>query len=174
MVYHVIIALNSVGKRKVGEVISLLEKKGLEFVEIRKKSTSVKVTEFPDMKLLILQHMLDEMEAMEFYRLRFSQDVLKKKITHFYGNHVDLSLDSGEKSFNSNELWQDIVEYVFDGGKKLPIMFVAEMSDEDGFNGSIIPDDFEPHEYFNPRTAIPLGKWDVKSEISKKVTLLIQ
>lgn len=158
MVYNVIIALNSMGKRRSGEVISLLEKKGLEFVEIRKKITPDKVTEFPDVKSLIFRHMLDELEAMDCYRQRFSQDVLTKKINHFYGNHVELSFDSGEKVFDSNELWQDIAEHVFDNGKKLPIMFVVVVSDENGFIDSIISDDFEPHEYFNPRTAIPLGK----------------
>lgn len=160
MVYHVIIALNSVGKRKVGEIVSMLEKRGLEFIEIRKKVTSAKVIEFPDVNQLIFQYKLYEMEAMECYRSKFSQDVLKKKINHFYGNHVELFFDAGEEIIDSNELWESIAEQCFDKGRKLPIMFVIAMSDENSFAGSFISDDFEPdaHDYFNPRTAIPLGK----------------
>jgi hypothetical protein len=39
-------------------------------------------------------------------------------------------------------------------------MFVTTTSGENGFDGSLIPDDFEPdlHDYFNPRTAIPLDE----------------
>ena len=160
MVYHVIIALNSVGKRKVGQIISALEENGLELVEIRKKITPAKVMEFPDVNRLILQYKLYEMEAMECYRSKFSQDVLKKKINHFYGNHVELFFDAGEKIIDSNELWEAIAEQCFNKGRKLPIMFVIAMSDENGFAGSFIPKDFEPdlHDYFNPRTVIPLGE----------------
>ena len=40
MIYHVIIALNSEGKRKVGRVVSVIESKGLDLVKIRRKETS--------------------------------------------------------------------------------------------------------------------------------------
>ena len=158
MVYHVIVALNSVGKRRVGGIISLLEGKGLELVEIRKKITSPRMTEFSDMKRFILQYQLNEMEAMMFYRKKFSPEVLKRKMDYFYGNYVELFFENDGKSLDPNELWKNISKNVFGNGRKLPIMFVVKSG---GDNGIDIPffDQFEPVEpcHFNPRTLVPLG-----------------
>jgi nucleoside diphosphate kinase len=159
MVYHVIIALNSVGKRKVGQIISTLEQKGLELVEIRKKITHSRVVEFPNMKQLILQYQLNELDAMVFYRRIFSELVLKKKLTHFFRNYVELLFENEEKIIDSNELWE-ACRQAFGNDRKFPIMFVITTSGENGFNGSFFPEDFEldAHDYFNPRTLIPLGE----------------
>jgi nucleoside diphosphate kinase len=159
MMYHVIIALNSVGKRRVGQIISTLEEKGLEFVEIRKKTTPTRANEFPSMKQLLLQYQLNELDAMIFYRKMFSETVLKIKLTHFFRNHVELFFENEEKFIDSHELWESCRQ-TFGNDRKLPIMFVVTTSGEDGFDGSFFPDDIEPdtHDYFNPRTAIPLGE----------------
>jgi len=159
MVYHVIIALNSVGKRRVGQIISTLEEKGLELVEIRKKTTLPKVVEFPNMKQLVLQYQLNELDAMAFYREMFSESVLKKKLNHFFRNYVELFFENEEIIIDSQELWE-ACRQAFGNDRKLPIMFVVTTSGENGFDGSFIPDDFEPdvHDYFNPRTVIPLGE----------------
>jgi len=166
MVYHVIIALNSVGKRRVGQIISTLEEKGLELVEIRKKTTHPRVVEFPDVKQLVLQYQLNELEAMVFYHKIFTEDVLKRKITHFFRNHVELFFENEKKVIDPNELWEIVRKEVFPNDGKLPIMFVVMSGGENGVNMSFIPDSFdlEDHNYFNPRTAIPLGEWDVKPE----------
>ena len=159
MVYHIIIALNSVGKRKVGQIISALEDKGLELVEIRKKTTFPRVVEFPNMKQLVLQYQLNELDAMAFYRKMFSESVLKRKLNHFFRNYVELFFEDEEKIIDSHELWESCRQ-AFGNDRKLPIMFVVTTSGENGVDCSFIPDDFEPdvHEYFNPRTVIPLGK----------------
>lgn len=160
MVYHVIIALNNTGDRRVGDVISLLEKKGLKLVDYQKKVTSPKVREFPDVRQIALQYQLNEMEAMVFYRQKFTPEVLKKKISHFYGNHVELFFENDGNSIDPNELWESIVEKVFHGGRKLPIMFVTTSSGEDGINISFIPNSFDPDGscYLPSRTLMPLGQ----------------
>jgi len=158
MVYHVIIALNSVGKRRVGQIISALEEKGFEFVGVRKKITLPSVVESPSMKQLVLQYQLNELDAMVFYRGMFSESVLKKKLAHFFRNHVELSFEN-EGIINLHELW-DICRETFVNDRKLPIMFVVPTNGENGFDSSFFADDFEldAHNYFNPRTAIPLGE----------------
>lgn len=160
MVYHVIIALNSVGKRRVGNIISLLEKKGLELVEIQKKITPSKAKEFTDLGQLILQYKLNEMEAMVFYRGKFSSDALKKEIKYFYENHVELFFENDMGSIDPNELWEFIVEKVFHGDKNVPLMFVTTSSGENGFSGSFIPNLFDPEEPRNlpARTLVPFGQ----------------
>ena len=157
MIYHVIIALNSEWNRKVGKIISLLERMGMNFTEI--KRTENCLSGFTVLSELILESKLDELEAMEFYRERFSSDDLKKQIKHLHGNHVELFFESDDESTNSNGLWELIVEKVFHGGKKMPLMFVSMSGDENGFNGSFIPNLFEPDEprYLPARTLIPLG-----------------
>jgi len=159
MIYHVIIALNSVGKRRVGQIISALEEKGLEFVGVRKKITLPSVVESPSMKQLVLQYQLNELDAMVFYRGMFSESVLKKKLDHFFRNHVELSFENEEETINLRELW-NVCRETFGNDRKLPIMFVVPTSGENGFDGSFFADDFEldAHDYFNPRTAIPLGE----------------
>ena len=117
------------------------------------------MVEFPDMKQLILQHQLNELDAMAFYREIFSESVLKRKLTHFFRNYVELFFENEEKFIDSQELWE-ACRQAFGNDRKLPIMFVATTSGENGVDGSFIPDDFEldDHNYFNPRTLIPLGE----------------
>jgi len=160
MIYHVIIALNSEGKRKVGRVVSVLESKGLDLVKIRRKETSSKAMEFPDEKMFVIMYQLERLEAMNYYRHRFDDGVIKKKLDHLFGNHVELVFDSGESVLDQNELWEAIAEYAFDNAKKLPFMFVVMTNGANGFDGSFFPSNFEPEEqnYFNHRSAIPLEK----------------
>ena len=160
MVYHVVIALNSVGKRRVGRIISMLESRKLEFLEIKKRRSLYFGKEFPTIGQLVFQAKLNEQEAMNFYREKFDAEVLEKKIKHFYRNNVELLFDSGEKKFDSNELWEEIAEHVFDNGRKLPLMFVVTTSEDDGFDGSFIPEDFdlECQGRIDIRTLMPLGK----------------
>jgi len=159
MVYHVIIDLDDLGKRRVGKVISLLEKMGFEFVEIKKRITLHSGNEFSGIGQFILKSKLKDLEAMNFYHERFV-GILDEKIEHLYGNNVELFFENEEKQFEPNELWEVIVDKVFEKGKDMPIIFVVTTGDGDGFDGSFIPNDFEPeaHEYYNPRTLMPLGK----------------
>jgi len=170
MVYHLIIALNSAGKRRVGQIISILEKRGLEFLEIKKRVSLYPGKEFPTIGQLIFQAKLDEQESMNFYREKFDAEVLEKKIKHFYRNNVELLFESEEKKFDPNELWEEIAEHVFDNGRKLPLMFVVTTSEDDGFDGSFIPEDFELEcrVRIDIRTLMPLGKW-ISSENSKNL-----
>lgn len=160
MRYNLIIALDGDGNRNVGQIISVCEKKGLELIEIKKKEAHHSCRDSLDLGQFILLGKLQELEAMNFYREKFDPVTLNKKIKHFYKNHVELSFDAGEKIIDSNNLWEVIAEQSFDNGKNLPIMFFVAMSDENGLDNSFVPNDFEPnyHYYFNPRTAIPLGK----------------
>ena len=159
MVYHVIIDLDDLGKRRVGKVISLLEKMEFEFVEIKKKMALHSGKEFAGIGQFILKSKLKDLEAMNFYHERFVGE-LDKKIEHLYANNVELFFEKEGKQPNPNELWELIVDKVFDRGRDMPIMFVVTAEDENGFDGSFIPNDFEPeaHEYYNPRTLMPLGK----------------
>ena len=143
MVYNVIIALNSTGKRRVGNVISVLERNGLELVEIRKKSTHPLCREFADINLLLLQNKLNDLKAMDFYREKFSSNVLVKKLRHFYGNHVELFFENEDRFIDPDELWEKC-KNTFENQRKFPIMFVTTTSGENGFNSSFIPDSFEP------------------------------
>ena len=156
MIYHVIIALNGEWNRKVGKIISLLEKMGMKFIGI--ESIENRLSGFTILSELILESKLDELEAMEFYRGNFSYDDLKKQIRHLHGNHVELLFESEDESTNQNKLWELIVEKIFHGNKKMPLMFVTTSSGENGFNDSFIPNLFEPDEpcYLPARTLIPL------------------
>ena len=158
MTYHVIIALNSVERIEVGPVICVLEDYGLGLTEFRKKTTHPRVVEFPDKNQLILEHKLNELAAMDWYRQKFTPDVLAERIRHFFRNHVELFFDGEGKNINPNEIWERIAEEVFGGGDELPIMFVVTSGGENGVNVSFIPDDLEldGHDYFNPRIAIPI------------------
>lgn len=158
MVYHVIIALNSVGKRRVGIIISLLENKGLELVEIRKRSSNAFCKEYTDVDQLVLQSKLNELEAMSFYQEKFHPEVLSKKMKHFYQNHVELFFE-GEVVINPNNIWELICKEFFLDGREIPIMFVTTSSGENGINISLIPDEFESRDplYMDPKKLVPLG-----------------
>ena len=143
MLYHVIIALNPKGKRKIGQIISVLEKKGLELVEIGKKAMRPQVVKFPNTKLLVVQHLLGELEAMNYYRERFSETILQAKLNHFYGNHVELFFENEEIDFDPQDLWEDICSEVFKNEREFPIMFVVTTSGENGINVPFIPDDLD-------------------------------
>ena len=128
MVYKVFIALNSVKTRRVGGVISILEEEGLEFVGFQKKTTNPYCKEYPAPEHQIMKNQLNGMQAMVFYQEKLSPSVLAIKMSHFYRNHVELFFESGELSFNPDELWEEISKKVFTGERRLPIMFV--MKDE--------------------------------------------
>ncbi len=139
MVYHVIIALNSVGKRRIGEVISILEKKGLELKSIRKRTTIPGMLNLSNFRVLILQSKFRSLEAMEYYRERFSDFVLRKKLIHFFGNHVELFFEDEENVHDVHNLWKSISRHAFSQGK-IPIMFVVDSSDGNGTDEPYIPE----------------------------------
>ena len=158
MLYHVIIALNTKGKRKVGQVISVLERNGLELVEIRKRITPSSEMHLLNLKLLIVQNQLEELDAMKLYRKKFSESVLNKKLAHFLGNHIELFFESGSELVHTHELWEAIRNEAFKNGRKIPIMFVVTTSGENGVNIPFIPEDFDlecPYR-INLRTLRPL------------------
>ena len=132
MVYHVIIALNSVRKRKVGEIISLLEKKGLELKNIRKRVSIPGMLDLSGFRMVILRSKFEDLEAMDYYRERFSDSVLSTKLAYFFGNHVDLLFEDEKNLHDIHRLWMDIFNHVFKCGKKLPIMFVVDCHDGNG------------------------------------------
>lgn len=144
----------------VGQIICVLESYGLELTEIRKKTTYPGMLRFLDKNQLILEYQLNQLDAMDWYRQRFTPETLIEKIRDFYCNHVELFFDGEEKNINPNEIWERLAEEVFDAGKSLPIVFVVTTSGENGINIPFISDDFEldSHRYFNPRTLIPLSE----------------
>lgn len=124
MEYRVLIALNSIGKRRVGDIIALFERVGFEILNFRKVKRSSRVTEFPDIKTLVLENQLNDLDAMSYYKSHFSLKVLRKKLEHFRNNHVELVFDSGENIIDVHDLWEILKEKIFMKGKKLPILFV--------------------------------------------------
>ena len=158
MLYHVIIALNRVGQRKVGPVISVLEKKGLELVEIRKKVSSSSTESLPNLKQLVVQHQLNELDAMEWYRKKFSDLSLQKMLNRLFRNHIELFFESGA-DLDSHELWEAIRNEAFPNDRKFPLMFVVKTSGENGINVPFIPEDFAFDEMnFKSRTLRPNSK----------------
>lgn len=156
MLYHVIIALNSVGQRNVGPIISTLESFGLELVEIRKRVSSSRTVQIPNLKLYVIRYQLDELDAMEWYRLKFSNLVLQKKMDRLFRNHIELFFES-EADLDSHELWETIRTEVFPKDRKFPLMFVVKTSGENGINVPFIPDNFDLESLnFNIR---PLRPW---------------
>jgi len=155
MLYHVIIDLNSLGKRRVGKIISLMESEGFEFLEI-KKTESASSKDFFGVEPLILQSKLQELEAMNFYQETMSPEALRRNIGHLYGNHVELFFEKGEKDVDPNDLWELIIDKVYNQGKEMPIIFVATTYEENGLDESFIPSNFglEPV-YFNSHAVIP-------------------
>ena len=118
------IALNSMGKRRVGDIIALFEKSGFEILCIRKVKRSSMGLGFPDIKTLVLENQLNDLDAMSYYKSHFSLKVLRKRLEHFRNNHVELVFDSGENIIDVNDLWEILREKIFMKGKKLPILFV--------------------------------------------------
>ena len=143
MIYHVIIAQNSVGKRRVGEIISQLEKKGLEFLEIRKKSGDSRIYDRLNLNMLVLQSRLEELEAMDYYHAKFSRAVLEKKLIHFFMNNVELFFEGDGKSLDPHGLWISLSKGVFRNGRKLPIMFVVTSIGKNGLYESFIPENLD-------------------------------
>ena len=158
MLYHVIIALNSVGQRNVGPIISILESFGLELVEIRKRVSSSRTVQIPNIRLYVIQYQLDGLDAMEWYRLKFSNLVLQKKMDRLFRNHIELFFES-EADLDSHELWETIRTEVFPKDRKFPLMFVVKKSGENGINVPFIPEDFAFDEMnFKSRTLRPNSK----------------
>ena len=156
MLYHVIIALNSVGHRNVGPIITTLERLGLELVGTRKRISSSKTVQIPNIRLYVIQYQLNELDAMGWYRLKFSDLVLQKKLDRLFRNHIELFFES-EADLDSHELWEAIRTEVFPKDRKFPLMFVVRTSGENGINAPFIPDSFDMGSLnFNIR---PLRPW---------------
>ena len=141
MLYHVIIALNGAKKRKVGQIISALERKGLELLNIRKKTMSPDDLFLSDFKLFIVRNQIVESDFVEFYRKKFKPFVLEQKFNYFLRNHVELFFQSEERIFDPGELWQACRE-TFESDKKVPIMLVVTDNDKNGEMKPFIPDAF--------------------------------
>ena len=138
MLYHVIIALNGAKKRKVGTIITVLERKGLDFLNITKKTMAKDSQLSPDFKLFILRNQIVEFNFVEFYRKKFKPFVLEQKFNYFLRNHVELFFESDEKFFDPDDLWQACRE-TFDSDRKVPIMLVITDNDENGEMKPFIP-----------------------------------
>ncbi len=139
MLYHVIIALNGAKKRKVGTIITVLERKGLDFINITKKTTATDSLEFSNFKLFILRNQIVEFNFVEFYRKKFKPFVLEQKFNYFLRNHVELFFESENRILDPDDLWQACRE-TFESDRKVPIMLVVTSSDENGEMNSFIPD----------------------------------
>ena len=137
MVYHVIIALNGAKRRRVGQIISVLERKGLELLEIRKKTSFSRTVEFPGVKKFVLRNQISEQKALEFYRERFFYPVLEQKFDYFIRNHVELFFES-ESIHDPDELWNACRE-TFESDRKVPILLVIADRDENGEMKPFIP-----------------------------------
>jgi hypothetical protein len=124
MIYNVQIALNGAKKRRVGDVIAVLEKEGLEFIGFQKKTTNPSCKEYPGIEQQIRENQFVGTKAMEFYQKKFSPGVLATKMHLFRKNYVKLSFESGKQRFDTDELWNAISENVFRDKRKIPIMFV--------------------------------------------------
>lgn len=123
MEYKVIISLTRAKTRRVGAIVSILEDKGLELVEIQ-KSFSARETLFSCLYRDIFKSDLKDQEAMDFYRRKFSPEVLERKLDYLFENNVEMTFES-EKALGPNEIWEYIVEKLYhDNLKKLPLMFV--------------------------------------------------
>ncbi len=143
MVYHVIITLNRDGKRNVGPIISILERKGLELVEIRKKIASPRVEQLQNPKQVIARYKFNNLDAMEWYRKKFSDSVLQKMMNRLFRRHVELFFESETQFLDSHELWNAIRTEAFPIERKFPLMFVVMTSGKNGINIPFIPDEFE-------------------------------
>lgn len=141
MLYHVIIALNGAKKRRVGEITTILERKGLELLNIRKKTMASDDLILPDFKLFILRNQIVEFNFVEFYRKKFKPFVLEQKFNYFLRNHVELFFESENKIFDPYNLWQACRE-TFESDRKVPIMLVVTSNDANGEMNSFIPDNF--------------------------------
>lgn len=159
MIYHVIVALNSAGKRKIGAITAQLEKRGLELLALKKKITPPSLKEFPSLTTLVLQYQLEKTKAMKFYHVKFSDLVLERKLNHFFRNNIELVFE-GEKSISPDTLWIDIKSNIFNEGRKLPLLFIVRNDSEKTFDGCFISDSLNPNEpnKLDPRTIVPLGK----------------
>ena len=159
MLYHVIIGLNTKGKRKVGQIISVFEKRGLELVEIRKRISSSGKMWLPNLNFSIVQNQLEEFDAMKWYREKFSESVLNKKLGHLLGNHVELFFECGTEFVEPDELWNAIRKEAFPNDRKFPLMFVVTTSGDNGVDSPFIPDNFDM-EILNMkfRTLRPMSK----------------
>lgn len=127
MKYKLIVAQDRAKKRKVGSMISVLENRGLTLIECRKKTAPVEIEEdlFSYLDRSIFKDELRALPAMDFYRKKFSPEVLEKKISRLYESNVLLLFES-KKLYDANELWENLVEELYSNRiKKLPLMFVV-------------------------------------------------
>ena len=128
MEYKVIIDLTRAKTRRVGEFVSVLEDMGLELVEVRKRASCGGVlsglSSYGMLYRQIFKSDLSDQPAMDFYRRKFSEEVLEKKLDILFENHVELTFDS-EEAIDPNKIWEELVEKLYRNNlKKLPFMFV--------------------------------------------------
>ena len=125
----------------MGTIITVLERKGLDFINITKKTTATDSLAFPNFKLFILRNQIAEFNFVEFYRKKFKPLVLEKKFNYFLRNHVELFFESEDKIYDPDDLWQ-VCHETFESDRKVPIMLVITDNDVNGEMKPFIPDTF--------------------------------
>ena len=127
--YHVVIALNSARKRKVGDVISLLESKGFEFKEKNVVETPPYSIPSYDLEASQLNVLCADPKFLDPYQKKFAAHILKKKIQYFTFNHVDLSFESKKNNHNVWNLRSSIYHVLFKELNEYPL--IAIFKDEE-------------------------------------------
>ncbi|MBQ9553915.1 hypothetical protein IJU97_02995 [bacterium] len=99
--YHVSIEFNNSGKRDVGTVIYLLERRKFVF-----KNREDKVLEPDGLRTytIELEGHCRKPAFLDHLKCRYSKQKLEKKLQHFIHNHVDLTFESTRENVGLEEL----------------------------------------------------------------------
>ena len=120
----VVIALNSAGKRKVGEIITLFENLRFEFSGIVWTKSQPRIKVYPNDDTLHLRDQLWTDEFLIRYATKYSSDVLDRKVKHFLNNHVQIDFVS-EKEWPWKFLEEELYSFLF-SKKKYPIALLRK------------------------------------------------
>lgn len=150
--YHVIIALNSARKRKVGDIISLLESKGFEFKEKKVIETSPNVSSF-DFETSELKVRCADPKFLDPYQSKFAAHILKRKIQYFLLNHVDLVFESNRDNHNVWNLRSSIYHVLFKEINEFPLIVIFKDEEIDLSSIDLTPE--EEYHHMKPETLDP-------------------
>ncbi len=151
--YHVVIALNSARKRKVGDIISLLESKGFEFKEKKIVETPPNVISSYDLEASQLHVLCADPKFLDPYQVKFAAHILKKKIQYFISNHVDLSFESKKNNHNVWNLRSSIYHLLFKELNEFPLIVIFK--DEEVDIPSINAEAHDEYPHMNPKDLDP-------------------
>ena len=151
--YHVVIALNSARKRKVGDIISLLESKGFEFKEKKVVETPPNVISSYDLEASQLHVLCADPKFLDPYQVKFAAHILKKKIQYFISNHVDLSFKSKKNNYNVWNLRSSIYHLLFKELNEFPLIVIFK--DEEVDIPSINAEAHDEYPHMNPKDLDP-------------------